>query len=356
MFYNKASDASKMKKVQKYIRALITLFLILTFAGCSNDPVEPIDSIVDPDATDYSISDHWLKLPAAVNKEVDVFYLYPTAWQRTASDSNICEINNASMVALSNLAFLRQATAFETVGNIYAPYYRQVDMVYFTSLSPQEQINVISGIPTSDVIAAFDYFIRHYNNGRPFILAGHSQGSNVLINLLSIYMKEYPQVYARMVAAYVIGYSVTPEYLVENPHLKFAEGPDDTGVIISYNTEAPTVLSPGNPVVLPGALAINPITWTRDETLATAAQSLGSIVLNRDGSVAEGIPDPVMNYADAKVDITRGVVICSTADVDRLAPGNALFGKGVFHSFDYPFYYYNIRENAANRTNKFFGR
>jgi len=27
----------------------------------------------------------------------------------------------------------------------------------------------------------------------------------------------------------------------ENQHLKFAEGPDDIGIIISYNTEAPDV-------------------------------------------------------------------------------------------------------------------
>jgi hypothetical protein len=29
------------------------------------------------------------------------------------------------------------------------------------------------------------------------------------------------------------------------------------------------------------------------------------------------------------------------------------FGPGVFHSFDYPFYYFNIRENAENRVEKF---
>ncbi len=43
---------------------------------------------------------------------------------------------------------------------------------------------------------------------------------------------------------------------------KFAKGAKDIGVIISYNTEAPQVAGK-NPVVLPGAMAINPITWTR---------------------------------------------------------------------------------------------
>ena len=84
-----------------------------------------------------------------------------------------------------------------------------------------------------------DYYFENYNNGKPFILAGHSQGSQILTMILSDYMKEHPEHYKNMIAAYVIGYSVTDKYLAANPHLKFAEGADDTGVIISYNTEGP---------------------------------------------------------------------------------------------------------------------
>lgn len=191
--------------------------------------------------TDYSKSEHWLSLPASVDKEVDVFYIYPTAWQKVDKDDpNICDIDNPSMLNGSKIAFEGQATAFETVGNIYAPYYRQADGAHTLSLpSMEEQDKFTGGIPTSDVFAAFDYYIKHYNNGRPFIIAGHSQGSVIARFLLSEYMKENPDVYNRMIAAYIIGYSITDEYLAENPHLKFAEGPDDTGVIISYNTEAP---------------------------------------------------------------------------------------------------------------------
>lgn len=66
-------------------------------------------------------------------------------------------------------------------------------------------------------------------------MAGHWQGSDVLLYLLSEYMKEHPDVYESMVTAYVVGYSVTEEYLAANPHLKFAVGVEDTGVFISYN-------------------------------------------------------------------------------------------------------------------------
>jgi len=92
----------------------------------------------------------------------------------------------------------------------------------------------------------------------------------------TVYQQATTQVYKRMIASYVPGYSITPQYLEQNKELKFATGADDTGVIVSYNT---TSSSPqmADPVVLPGALVINPITWTRSETLATAAQNLGGI-------------------------------------------------------------------------------
>ena len=299
-------------------------------------------------AADYADAAHWLSLPSSVEKKVDVFYLYPTVFQKIdKTDPNICNIDNPIMLKNSKIALAFQASAFETVGNIFAPYYRQADAAYTLSLPYEEQAKIIGGIPKADVFAAFDYYIKNYNQGRPFILAGHSQGSNVLLYLLSDYMKKHPEVYARMIAAYVIGYSVTQEYLAQNPHLKFAEGPNDTGVIISYNSEAPKVEGV-NPVLLPGAIAINPITWTLEEKPASAAESLGSITMDKSGKMI-----PIKNYADARVNKSRGVVICSTVDVDNLSPGNQVFPKGVYHHYDYLFYYYNIRKNAADRSQNF---
>jgi len=308
-------------------------------------------------AVDYAATDNWLALSSAADKDVDIFYLYPTAYYKlSASDPIVCGIDNEMMRSNATLAFSRQATAFATEGNIYAPYYRQADATTCLSLSLEAQDELLSGMTKEDVFAAFEYYIENFNNGRPFILAGHSQGSNMLLYLLSEYMAEHPDVYNRMVAAYVIGYSVTEEYLAENPHLKFAEGADDTGVIISYNTQAPTIEG-NNPIVLPDALVINPLTWTRDDTYAAAAENLGSIMLNTNGSVVldeNGEFKQVMNFADAYIDSENGVLICSTVDVDTWAPGNVVFGRGVFHSFDYPFYYYNLRENAAYRIQSFF--
>ncbi len=319
---------------------------VLTACGSSSS-TPPVNN----SGIDYSKVANWLALPTSITHKVDVFYLSDTAYSKpTPSSPGIGPINAPSMIKGDQADFQRTATAFAPVANIYAPYYRQVDAMVQKSMTPANQIKAVAGIPTTDAIAAFEYYLQHYNDGRPFILAGHSQGSSVLTHLLSVYMKANPQVYKRMVAAYVIGYPITQAYLNQNPFLKFAQGPDDTGVIISYNTEAPTI-GGSNPVMLSAqhALVINPITWSRTQAPATAQQNLGS-----------WLPDPttgqfvkVMDYANAQIDTAKGVLICSSANVAELAPGNALLPEGVYHSYDYPFYYFNIRANAANRINHF---
>ncbi len=303
--------------------------------------------------TDYSIADHWLSLPAPV-KEVDIFYIYPTAWLKTSkSEPDICALNNASMLEGASILYTWQASAFEPVGNIYAPYYRQADAAYIVSLHDDERIKFTDGVPAHDIIAAFDYYIQHFNKGRPFILAGHSQGTMVMLTLLPHIVKN-PAVYKRMIAAYAIGYPVTQEYMDNNPELKFATGPNDTGVLISFNTQSSDISPGGNPILIrKPALVINPITWTRDEIPAKKDQGLGSFM--PDNHQIKHF-SKVEQYADARVDKTRGVVICSTADEIEIYNLLPSWPKGAYHVFDYALYYYNIRQNAENRTNKFLGK
>lgn len=334
-------------KTRRSARGLLLAALLLMsilLPGCVARQAENKEA-----PTDYAVAANWLAMPDTPDKPVDVFYLYPTAWHKeSAEEPNICTVDNATLRETAPEMLRQQASVFEPVANVYAPYYRQADAAYCLGLSHDEEYALLNGVPKIDVFAAFDYYLEHENNGRPFILAGHSQGSNMLLYLLGEYMKAHPVVYRRMVAAYVIGYSVTGDYLAQNPHLRFAEAADDTGVIISYNTEAPGVTA-DNPVLLPGAKVINPISWTRDETLAPAEQSLGSA--SREDPSVKSLPS-----ADARIDKVRGVLICDNQDTDALAPGNAVFPEGVYHGYDYAFYYYNLRENAGQRIEAYLAR
>jgi hypothetical protein len=302
----------------------IVLLLSLSLSGCEGNASASIQ------VANYAQISNWLMLTSSPFKDVDVFYVYPTAYTKaSSSDPDFCTIDNASMVQGAKSAFQRQATAF-------APYAN------------------IRRVPGADVLASFEHYLNHFNNGCPFILVGHSQGSAVLKYLLSDYMKNHPDVYKRMIAAYVVGQSITAEYLKQNPHLKFATGPRDAGVIVSWNAEAP-VIDGTNPVTQPGGIAINPITWTTEEVTADASLNRGSIELD----LSTGLPRldqygeimRVTNLADATVNKARGVVICSTVD-----PHDYYFGfpLGVYHTFDYPFYFFNVRQNAADRIQQYF--
>ncbi len=352
-----------MKK-QITTAVLLALLLCLTFAGCVGGRSGGAVARAITSDTDYSKSENWLALPSSPDKAVDVFYVYPTEYVAGPNGPVISTIDDPSMVAGAQDALGEQASAFAAIGNIYAPYYRQADASYALSLRTVDAVyDVVGGIPQADVTAAFDYYIRHYNNGRPFVLAGHSQGSAAVALLLENYMRDNPLVYARMVAAYAIGWSFTRDYFNKNPHLKFALGPDDTGVIISYNTQGP-LFAGKNPVVFPGAMAINPITWARTQGLATAGQNLGSLLLKQGGQVVLPAQPSVMGFADAEVvpinpttsqtdpTSTTSVVLCHTVDPSALAT-NSVFTAGVYHNYDYPFYYNNIAVNAANRVRRF---
>ena len=295
---------------------------------------------------DYSDDANWIARPDNADKPVDVFFLYPTFYGTTnGAPDDVADPDNVEMRTGAEMLSLKgQASVFQDTCNIYMPVYRQLSMNGLMKALSSDSI--IQYYLSRDVYRSLDYYFENCNNGKPFILAGHSQGSIWIMEILENYMREHPEYLDRMVAAYVIGYSVTDSYLAANPHLKFAESASDTGVIISYNTEGPGNSGKYNCVVSSGAIAINPLTWTRDDTLAPASSNPGS--LNYQNQLEQGL-------ADAKVDTARGVVVCSSVDptLYRMAFGEA-FGPESFHYYDYSLYYVSLRMNVATRVTAYF--
>ena len=351
-------------KSKKIFQTILTFAMVMAlFTGCT---VNNTDTNVETEVSnvpaviaktnggekwetkiDYANADNWLSAEDA-GKDVDVVYFYPTTFSKVSDDApDVADITDESMRSGAQRELKNQASVFIEDCNIYAPFYRQVNAAYALTLSDEEADDLLRYSASQDPSAALDYYFENYNNGKPFILAGHSQGSQILTMILSDYMKEHPEHYKNMIAAYVIGYSVTDKYLAANPHLKFAEGADDTGVIISYNTEGPANKDQHNAVVTDGAISIDPINWKKDDTYASKEENLGS--LNIDGEIEK-------NLADAKIDLERGVVVCETADSAVYAipeAAHALFGPESYHGQDYGFYYMNLRENAKVRIEAF---
>ena len=319
--------------------------LVLTSCSDKTDNPAPVNPESEDKAPDYSDKNNWMKLPEAT-KDVDCFYVYPTEYIDDSEGAmTFADINDPTVREMASRTYLVQGTVFEDVANVFAPYYRQVNMVSLATLPVAERNAALSSIPKEDVFAALDYYFKNLNGGRPFILAGHSQGSVMQSFVLAEYMKAHPEYLKRMIAAYAIGYSFTEDYFKANPHLKFAEGADDTGVIISYNTESAANDGHDNLVVLPGAISINPINWKRDETYASAEENLGGYIFNFEKGQLEIVP----HAADAQINLKRGVVITTTKAVAPVS-GTTAFGPGSFHENDYGLYYNNIKNNVATRV------
>ena len=306
---------------------------------------------------DYSKASSWCQIPA-ITKDVDTFYILATEYMGfNAGDPDYATIDNAEMVEGAPIQYAMNASAFADSTNVFMPFYRQSSLKYAGEIYKRDgNIDAaISGMPYNDITAALDYYFKHYNNGRPFILASHSQGSAIAQIVLKKYFKEHPEYYKRMVAAYVIGYAVTKDYLAANPHLKFATGESDAGVIISWNTEGKRNVEENvtTCVLFPNAISINPINWKLDDTYAPASENLGSLVLNEDNTAFE-----IGNVgADAKVIPSRGVVLTNAKiepmPAELAAVADEFFGPDGRHESDYTFYYNNIKANVAKRIATF---
>ena len=303
---------------------------------------------------DYSDPANWYQIPE-ITKEVDTFFIYPTLFMDTEKNTpDYAAIGDPVIEAEVDVVYEQQASVFEESTNLFIPYYQQANLK-IEALKYKQEGDVTESLtgeyPQQDIWAALDYYFEHYNEGRPFIIAGHSQGSALVRLALKEYFAVHPEYYERMVAAYVLGYSITEDDLEQYPHLHFAQGEDDTGVIVSWNTEGPGNKNAANLVVLEGAISINPLNWKLDDTYAPAEENLGSLV--QDEKTKQYVIDDI--GADAQIDPERGVVVCTTTAIpffdvnDVKGVPDDLFGPESFHNGDYQLWYKNIQENVKTR-------
>ena len=189
----------------------LLLTAILALAGCSQPA--PFDPAHVPPAPDYSQPSAWLAFPgrdgierstppgmAAVDEAqapADVFFIHPTTYLRNDVWNAAYDAAGAD-APYNGPVLLNQVSAFNGCCRLYAPQYRQASLKGLGK-SP-EAVDLAYG----DVARAFRRYIAHENNGRPFILASHSQGTAHLVRLLQQEVLGTP-LQARLVAVYAVG-------------------------------------------------------------------------------------------------------------------------------------------------------
>ena len=345
-----------MRRSKKFMSAAILISGTMMGTSCQGliDAVlgtedKPVTETPKADAPDYSQKSCWYKMPE-ITKEFDTFYIYSTIFMgANEGDPDYATLDNKEMLSGINVEHAIKSSVFEESTNLFIPLYRQSSMKHAAEVFQKDGISdaALTGIPYGDITAALDYYFKNYNNGRPFIIAGHSQGAGILRLVLKKYFKEHPDYYNRMVAAYAIGYSITKDDLAANPHMKFATGETDTGVIISWHAEGPKNVEANVPipsvVILKNGVAINPLNWKLDETYAPASENLGSIVMDEKTGKTE-IRDI---EGDAQVCLARGTVVTNAKAVPNEMVD--LAGPQCYHQDDYSIFYNNIKDNVAKR-------
>lgn len=266
---------------------------------------------------------------------VDVFFIHPTTytqnafqeWNASLDDQRLNEKTDAS-------ATLYQASVFNEAERLYAPRYRQAHISAF--YIDNNKSKIFFDLAYNDVKNAFLNYLEKDNNGRPFIIASHSQGTVHAARLIREFI-ESTTLSKQLVCAYLIGMPI-PENYFDN--LKPCQDSTETGCFVSWRTYkrgyTPDVIKKEKFK----AIVTNPINWKTSNQRESKQKNLGAIMRDFNKLVPKVV--------DAQI---HGNVLWSCKpDVF----GKWLFFKKDFHIGDINLFYQNIRMNIRTRTNSYF--
>ena len=322
-----------MRKKLSFI--LLVTAVVFIFAGCGSNK----------SITDYSKTENWVYMETEEEQSADVFFICPTVY---SGDENSFNMDLSDEKAKSDFlgATNMEKGIYDEECRFFAPYYRQAGLNAY-ELSETEREQYIE-VAYEDIKNAFNYYLENYNSGQPIILAGFSQGADLSIRLLKDCF-DNEEISDLLVACYAIGWRITEEELEEYPHLRFAESEDDTGVIISFNSEAEGIT---DSLMIPAGtktLAINPLNWKTDGTAAGKEENMGACFTDYSGNIIR----EEKYLTGAYIDSERGALKVTDISSEDYPPVLSIFDDGVYHLYDYQFFYRNLQENVGVRLNAF---
>jgi len=126
-----------------------------------------------------------------------------------------------------------------------------------------------------------------------------------------------------------------------------AQHSGDTGVIISFNSEAEGIQS--SLIVPDKTLGINPLNWRSDSTPAAASENSGAVFTDYSGAIVKQVP----NLTGAYLDPDRGTLRVTGVSPADYPPILDIFQEGVYHLYDYQFFYRNLEQNVKERIGNY---
>jgi len=341
------------------MRTIGLLFIVFLIGSCAKSnykTFKPTYSAIDwEDQPDYSQLKNWAahplktdpsdSVPASILKTykpkqlADVFFIHPTTyvdptlpygWSASLKDI-------ALNIKTDYSTILSQASIFNEVGVIYAPRYRQA---HISSYYPKNKVDTLNALAAfelayQDVKKAFDFYLAKYNQGRPVIIASHSQGSTHAKRLLKEYF-DGKELSKQLVSAYIVGMAIDP---AEFTTLKSCTTPTETGCILAWRTFKEGYTPPFVQIEKFNSIVTNPLTWDSNQPSIGREANQGAVLYN----FKKVIPKVAgaINH--------EGVLWTAKPKFF----GSILFNTSNYHIADYNLYYISIRKNATDRTLQF---
>ena len=203
---------------------------------------------------------------------VDVLYLHPTTYTGTKKGVNAA-IDDALLNAKTDYyPVLYQASVFNEQCRVFAPRYRQAHISTF--FKRDKYADHALDTAYEDLKNAFEYYLKNWNNGRPIIIAGHSQGALLAEKILKEYFEEKP-LKNKLVVAYTLGWPVPKDMFAS---MEMCKDSLQTGCLCGWRTfrngYVPSYLKKENG----NSYVTNPLTWTVTNEAAGKALNKGSVL------------------------------------------------------------------------------
>lgn len=308
-----------------------------------------------PAVPDYSDASNWAALPdrkdyadevpvaewkdAQGIAQADVFFIHPTTytgkpgqneWNASVSDHKLNTLTDKYPIRY-------QATVFNGAGKIYAPRYRQAHFDCFFTKKIKDAQQALD-LAYDDVRAAFQYYLDHYNQGRPFIIAAHSQGTYHAKRLLQEFVDGQP-LEDRMIVAYLPGLTVPADLY---KHLEPCTTPDETGCFCSWRTFREGYIPKKLHFEDTNIVVTNPVTWNAAQPASAKADQVGGVL---------------RDFKKIYPALVETSIYDDLLWVNRPRfPGSFLLTTKNYHIADYNFFYADVRRNAEQRVKAYLSK
>lgn len=276
-----------------------------------------------------------------IDSTVDIFFIHPTSYLDTKKPFGLNgSVDDEDLNAKTDDgSILYQASVFNRAGRVFAPRYRQAHISCYFTITQADSAKAFEAfmLAYSDVKAAFEFYLKNYNNGRPFIIASHSQGTTHAKFLMREFIDGKP-LQSKFIAGYLVGMVLEPDWFKT---IQPCATPTQTNCICAWRT----FKNGYKPLFALNekfeSVVTNPLTWDASKPNATEEQNQGSLL--RNFKLKQGVVD---------ANVAKGVLWTIKPKIF----GIGLILKNNYHIADYNFYYLSIRQNVKDRIGAFWKR